>query len=70
MLEMNGALPPLSIIFYLYRRKTLHSHNTELFCMEVCSVEREKVVFSGEAESLIFGSIPFGITSPTSEVLL
>jgi hypothetical protein len=31
---------------------------------------RERVVFSDEAESLIVGSRTFGITSPTSDVLL
>jgi len=53
----------------LYRRKTLHLHNTGIFYTEFYSVESKRVVFSDEAGSLIFGSISFGTTSATSDVL-
>jgi hypothetical protein len=56
--------------FIFYRRVTLHLHNNNVFYTEVFSMERERVVFSDEAESCIVGSLSFGITSPTSDVLL
>ena len=54
----------------LYRRKFSHLHNTDIFYTEFCSVESERVVFSDEAESCIVGSVSFGTTSATSEVVL
>jgi len=56
--------------FILYRRKTLHLHNTGIFYTEFYSAESERVVFSDETESCIVGSISFGTTSASSEVVL
>jgi hypothetical protein len=55
-----------------YTGKTLHLQNTEIFFIEFCNVGRERdvLVFSDEAESCVVGGIAYGITSPTSEVLL
>ena len=54
----------------LYRWKTLHLQNNKIFHTEFHGAERERVVLSDEAESCIVVSLSFGITSPTSEVLL
>jgi len=70
ILGMSGALPLVSILLILYRLKTLHLHNTEIFYTEFYSVESERVVCCDEAESCIVGSICFGNTSATSEVVL
>jgi len=64
--------PYLRSLFFLilYRRKTSHLHNPEIFFTEFCSVESERVVFSDEAESCIVVSLSYGTTSATSDVVL
>jgi len=57
-------------LLMLYRWKTSHLHNTEIFHTEFRSAGRERAVFSDEAESCVVGSRASGITSSTNEVLL
>ena len=54
----------------MYSRKMLHLHNSEIFRTEFRSLERERVVFSDEAESCIVGSRISGTNSPIDKVLL
>jgi len=67
---MSGPIPPLYIPFDFVLKETLHLHNTGIFHTEFHSAERERVVFSDEAESCTVGSRASDFTSPTREVLL